>query len=179
GSTGVSAGPGKAVNTGTEAGATLIGSAIWGDDPSTPEIDGAIEGEALTFKLWNGKSEKVIKPDWKEGSNVYSTDGFAYGEVDLRQTGMSVLPEGFYLAKPSPNPFNQTTRIAYSLDESGEVRLAVFDVQGRLAQELFQGRQSAGQYVVTLGEDNLVAGIYFVRLELSGRTASQKVVLLK
>jgi len=35
----------------------LLGCAIWGDDPTTEAVDGAVEGEALYFIAWDGKQE--------------------------------------------------------------------------------------------------------------------------
>ena len=38
-----------------------IGLTVWADDPTTPEIDGAVEGEALGFRLWDGQKELNVK----------------------------------------------------------------------------------------------------------------------
>jgi hypothetical protein len=78
-----------------------------------------------------------------------------------------------------PNPFNPKTTIRYTLAAAGELRLSVFDLQGRRVAELFQGTQSAGSHELTWDAGELGSGIYFVRLTGNGVSDSQKVVLTK
>ncbi len=83
-----------------------------------------------------------------------------------------------------PNPFNPTTRIDVSLQNSGAVRLDVYDVQGRLVRSLYDGHLEAGlQSFVWDGNDDrgsrVGSGVYFGRLSTSDTTAQTKMVLLK
>ncbi len=74
----------------------------------------------------------------------------------------------------SPNPFVNSTSIRYSLPNQGRVRVAVYDLTGRLIQVVEEGRKGRGAHQSSWdGRDatgNAVSsGIYFIRLE----TASQ------
>jgi hypothetical protein len=83
-----------------------------------------------------------------------------------------------------PNPFNPSTTIRYELSNDQEVRLAVYDVQGRLVRSLVDGVETAGVHKVAWkGIDNqgapVASGIYFVRLSGEGQIATGKIVLAK
>jgi len=83
-----------------------------------------------------------------------------------------------------PNPFNPSTTIRYEIANTQEVRLAVYDVQGRLVRSLVDGVETAGVHEVKwAGRDDrgqpVSSGIYFVRLSGEGRVATGKIVLAK
>ena len=114
--------------------------------------------------------------------------GNARTEADLRTTGTatglaeSAPPASFLLLEPiRPNPIGPAGEIAYSLPETGSVRLTVYDVQGRARALLDRGMKPAGRHIVrwdgraTSGA-HLEAGVYFVRLEVGGRSETQKLV---
>ena len=58
--------------------ADLIGGqqsiAVWGDDTSTPEIDGALNGEEIIFQLVDGNSLYDLNLSFA-GLNSYTTNG--------------------------------------------------------------------------------------------------------
>jgi len=83
------------------------------------------------------------------------------------------------LLPPSPNPFNPVTAITYYLPEDGHVRLAVYDVSGRLVRVLEDADRSAGRHSVTWDAAGMASGVYFYRLEAAGKVLVRKAVLLK
>jgi hypothetical protein len=78
-----------------------------------------------------------------------------------------------------PNPFNPVTTLAYTLPRSAHVRLAVYDVTGRLVVTLAQGVQSAGEHVVEWDATGLASGVYYYRLETGDVTHVRRAILLK
>ncbi len=84
-----------------------------------------------------------------------------------------------------PNPFNPLTTIAYSVPaDAAEIRIAVYDVAGRLVRTLAAGVAEPGRHAVTWdGRDEkgerVASGIYFVRLAAGDRARERKIVLLK
>jgi len=83
-----------------------------------------------------------------------------------------------------PNPFNPTTTIHYSLASQGHVELNIYDVAGRLVEELTRGTQSAGPHAaVWNGTDRqgspVASGVYFVRMASTGQVFTKKMILLK
>ncbi|MBC8043030.1 MAG: T9SS type A sorting domain-containing protein [Rhizobacter sp.] len=88
-------------------------------------------------------------------------------------------PRAFGLQQNYPNPFNPSTTIRYELASASEVSLKVFDVLGREVASLVQSRQPAGNYRVPFNASKLSSGIYFYRLQASGKVQTKKMLLLK
>ena len=78
----------------------------------------------------------------------------------------------FYLAQNFPNPFNPSTRIRYSLAQSGPMTLKIFDVLGREIATLVNAIKPAGEYDVQWAPENLPAGVYIYRLQAGDPSAS-------
>jgi len=89
------------------------------------------------------------------------------------------------LQQNSPNPFNPSTSIRYSVARNGaRVELHVYDVAGRLVATLLDDVAEAGDHVarwngVDDGGRPVASGIYFCRLAVDEWRASRKMVLLK
>ena len=95
--------------------------------------------------------------------------------------GRADVPSGeaVSLGYPTPNPFNPVTRISYSLSSNRHVRLAVYDVAGRLVEDLVNETRSPGEYVVEWDAGRLASGVYFYRLQTGGEMIVRRATLLK
>ncbi|HSQ59212.1 MAG TPA: M43 family zinc metalloprotease, partial [Acidobacteriota bacterium] len=79
-----------------------------------------------------------------------------------------------------PNPFNPRTKIEFGLRREGQVTLRVFDVQGRLAATLVNGRMPAGNHEVEFNGDRLASGVYMMRLQMpDGVEMTRRITLMK
>jgi lysophospholipase L1-like esterase len=88
------------------------------------------------------------------------------------------FPSQFQLHQNYPNPFNPSTVIAYDLDRTGHIRLAIVDCTGRFVQELVNTNQSAGSYRAQFDASGLSSGLYFYVLESGEQKITRKMVLL-
>lgn len=89
------------------------------------------------------------------------------------------LPVAFALHAAYPNPFNPSTTLSFSLPETGHVSMKIFDTNGREIASLLEGAVQAGTHLVRFDAARLASGIYFVRLNASHFSASQRLVLMK
>jgi len=90
----------------------------------------------------------------------------------------------FQLCQNQPTPFSTSTRISYQLPEALPVRLAVYDVRGRLVKTLVDESQFSGLYIVGWrGDDDsghrLPAGVYLYKIDAGPWSATRKTVLLR
>jgi uncharacterized repeat protein (TIGR03803 family) len=82
----------------------------------------------------------------------------------------SIAPADFALEPNQPNPFVNSTQIAFGLPERSQVSLEVFDVAGRAVRTLASGEWEPGRHLATFerrsadGSD-LRAGVYFVQIQ--------------
>ena len=112
-----------------------------------------------------------------DAGSVYLYTGYATAvgveneEVDL--------PAEFALSQNYPNPFNPVTVIKFTLPQSGEVSLIVYNLLGQEAAILVNGKLDAGYHQVTWDASNFSSGIYFYRLQTGGFVQTRKMFLLK
>jgi 1,4-alpha-glucan branching enzyme len=102
--------------------------------------------------------------------------GNVTGPVDAGDDGAT---DRFALGQSRPNPFATSATIDYALDQTGPVRLDVFDALGRRVATLVDGVRPAGSHTATLAAGDLPSGLYVYRLEAGGRVATQRMVLAR
>lgn len=78
-------------------------------------------------------------------------------------------PEAFLLDSNYPNPFSGATTVEYHLSRDADVRLDVYDIQGRLMRTLVDGRMARGTHPARFDGSGLASGTYLVRLIVDGR----------
>jgi len=101
-------------------------------------------------------------------------------------TSATPLPSRFDLSRGYPNPFNPSVQWTLSVPGPGvkTVRVAVFDVRGRLVRVLADRGLSPGRHVLRWdGRDSagrsLPSGVYVVRAKLGDEVRTQKVTLAR
>ena len=148
----------------------LVTSAIYGDDPTTAAIDGAVSGEELVLEF---QGTEV-------GSVVFDANQVVRTNIELSD----ILPNTYALSSAYPNPFNPATTFSYAIPTESKVAITVYDITGRVVQNLVSGIQSAGVHAVTWhGLDNLgksvASGTYFIRMNAPGFNNVTKVMFMK
>lgn len=89
------------------------------------------------------------------------------------------LPETSTLSQNYPNPFNPSTEIVYYLDDSGPVRLEVFDMAGKRIATLVEAVLPQGEHRARFDAGGLPTGTYVYRLTIgSGAKTLTKTMTL-
>jgi len=103
-----------------------------------------------------------------------------YQEVNsVREEEIGVIPTVYDLSNNYPNPFNPTTKIKYSIPQSSNVLIKVFDILGNEIETLVNAEKPAGTYEITWYAERLPSGVYFYRLQAGSFVATKKMLLLK
>jgi hypothetical protein len=79
----------------------------------------------------------------------------------------------------SPNPFNPTTTISFTLTHDAQVRLQVYDLAGRRVGILAEGEMSAGRHEVHFAPRQLASGTYLLRLDVGSEVHTRKLTLVR
>jgi hypothetical protein len=82
-----------------------------------------------------------------------------------------------YEATNFPNPFTSNTTLRYSLKETDNVNITLYDMQGRVVKEVFNGKHSAGMHELTIDGAEYSAGMYFANI--TGKEGSHAIKLVK
>jgi hypothetical protein len=112
---------------------------------------------------------------YDQGIILKSTNG---GNVFVNSNGTK-LPNGFELGQNYPNPFNPITNIKFSIINSEQVKIVVYDVTGREVKTLVNKRLKPGVFEISFNGSMLNSGIYFYRLETEGYSETRKMLLIK
>jgi photosystem II stability/assembly factor-like uncharacterized protein len=97
----------------------------------------------------------------------------------------NTVPADYSLSQNFPNPFNPTTKIKYSVPETGHapslqhVILKIYDILGRDVATLVNEEKSAGSYTVELNAAKLSSGVYFYKLIAGEFIQTKKMLLIK
>src|SRR3989339_873189 len=83
------------------------------------------------------------------------------------------------LSQNTPNPFNPSTSINFSLTSPSHVTLQVYDIKGGLVTSLVNTQQQAGSHSVTWDARGLGSGVYYYRLVAGDFKAMKKCIVIK
>lgn len=86
--------------------------------------------------------------------------------------------EALYNLSVYPNPFNTVANIAYSLDQTKDITITVYDVLGRKVGEEQVPNQSAGNHIVELNPNhfNNGTGIFSIKIQIGEETITKQVI---
>ena len=165
------------------------------NSPAVWDIDGdglvEVMAESFDQKIycwdtpWTFNQSLAVWPMFKRNQR----NNAVWGSEILEQVA---APEpgpgaGTLLLRNYPNPFRSSTVIRYRVPEGPafqEVRLRVFDLNGRLVKTVLHGQQPPGLYDQSWdGRDDLgrpvASGVYHSRLDVAGKSASNRMVVLR
>jgi len=111
----------------------------------------------------------------------------AGGSVNHFSENIYMVPTGFSLSQNYPNPFNPITKIKYTISQSSNVLIKVFDILGNEIETLINEKQPVGTYEVNWYAASMPSGVYFYQLRAvdpsissgQGFVETKKMVLLK
>jgi hypothetical protein len=89
------------------------------------------------------------------------------------------IPNNFYLRQNYPNPFNPSTTLEFGLPVTSEVSLKVYDLQGRLVEEILNASLGAGHHSVVWNCSSCASGLYLFILNTPEQPFARKAMLLK
>ncbi|MGQ9643951.1 MAG: FlgD immunoglobulin-like domain containing protein, partial [Ignavibacterium sp.] len=77
----------------------------------------------------------------------------------------NLIPDKFEVSHNYPNPFNPSTKFRYALPEGRNVKIIIYDIQGKQVAELVNNYQAPGTYEVTWNGKNdngefVASGVY-------------------
>ncbi len=160
--------------------------------------------EPVTFSLAQNELPEDVVVIMTIGEEEFdlSRDGdFIYEPADTLLSGMisfvpiwmsededTVIPALNVMNYPNPFYYGSTrsdgVNIAFSLPNSSQVKLCIYNIRGQKVTELVNEPYEAGQHTVKWdlldGKNRAVAsGIYFTRLEAAGKECYSKMVVIK
>lgn len=107
-----------------------------------------------------------------------------YDLLDKGEISEIYIPKYANITTNYPNPFNPTTTIEFSVPETSQVKLVIYNLRGQKVRDIVNTEMLKGHHkVVWDGKDNndrsVSSGIFFACLESSRNRSVRKLMLMK
>jgi|GEM_PF-1253903 len=138
-----------------------------------------INGSArIKFKKMRGDFilvRRILFYEYERGEK--DTGSFLAGGGPQSDEIMQVSPVFFECIYP--NPARGNLRIRFNSPDEQKVTIKLYDVSGRLINEIFNGKTKIGMNEMPIMAENYAAGIYFIRIETDKEIITEKFIMLK
>lgn len=119
--------------------------------------------------LTTGKYQYRLKQIDFDGTSEYSK----VVEVDF------AAPVAYGLSQNYPNPFNPSTKIQFSVPQSGKVVIKLYNMLGQELKTLLNETREAGIHTIDFNASQLHSGVYFYKIEAGSFSSIKKMTLIK
>jgi hypothetical protein len=154
-------------------------------DDSAGVLAYSINNPMIPYPLTSYNSPGAAKGIFASGQDIFLGDNFSFMVLIHTDTPSGIddqnqnAPGAFSLESVYPNPFNPEATIKFSVSKTTTVALDVFDIRGRLVENIMDQAVNPGIITVRWNGDNYPTGIYFFRLSGNNISQVKKAVLLK
>jgi hypothetical protein len=149
------------------------GGATYADTLAAGEPNDGVYSWTVTAGATSDARIRMIAYDANSNAGADGSDAsFEISDGTARPPGHVVITGAI------PNPFSRRAAIKFGLPRDGMVEISLYDVSGHLVSTLVRAPYEAGYHAFDWNSTGTVgAGIYILRLELGGETATCKVVI--
>ena len=166
-------------------GDVIVGSRYWNgeftdipaigvdSDSSEKFADYCEAGDKVSFKVLDASTGELVE---MEADGDMEWNNMAISVVNLTDI---FLPTEVSLSNAYPNPFNPVTMLSYDVPSDMNVSMGIYDVRGRLVEELINDMREQGRYEVTWNADQHSSGVYMVKMTGGTAVKVQKIMLVK
>lgn len=102
--------------------------------------------------------------------------GMFVGNVNV---AVRTAPASYRLLGNYPNPFRTSTVFKFDLPDVSDVRMEIFDMNGRLVSQPINRRFEGGSYEVPIRASGFASGVYIVRFTTRYRTEVKKITVVR
>ena len=141
-------------------------------EPMIHDNDGGTWEGQLTLSTTNDDNAHSTCEVW---SNTWIGDRSTLG-IDGDD---GIIPYEFALFNNYPNPFNPVTTIKFSIPETQQVTLKIYNLMGREVVTLVDQELHPGYHTTKWNAGSMASGVYFYRLISGKESLKQKMILLK
>ena len=150
------------------------------------------ENAVQSFVTTNSFTDESLEP---EIEYFYRVSGYVGYYTDYSNTVSVIIesldldnsftmPLDYKIHQNYPNPFNPITTLSYDLPEASPVRIAIYDMMGKMVKNLLNDYQDAGLRSIKWDATNdqgkqVSAGMYIYRIEIGDFKQSKKMLFIK
>jgi len=131
--------------------------------------------------LYSGAPLSSGTGGWAEVSQIWYTasDSFKGSITNEPSAVEEEAVAAFAVDQNTPNPFNPTTTIGFTITEAGHVSVDIYNVAGQKVDTLVNDALSAGRHSLVWNASGMSAGVYFYTVKSGDFSKTMKMTLLK
>jgi len=123
---------------------TISNNALTYNAPISIETSRTIKARVRTSTEWSAMSEAI-----------YTINPFS---------SVNTPDAGKWMVRNFPNPFTTSTTVSLELPVTDHLRIAIYDLQGRLINELYRGTAFSGTFEVEWQAGSAASGMYICKI---------------
>lgn len=134
--------------------------------------------DTIAIMIYGGENLGPWRADYASNPGI-SGYKLKVGGLSAIKDTKSPGAKHYTLLQNYPNPFNPSTSIKYTLPESGNVKVKVFNLMGQEIKTLVNEYHTAGTYTVKMDAVNIPSGVYLYTIEANQFRETRKMTVLK
>lgn len=131
----------------------------------------------LLIPLDTGTNQFKVKANWGYMRMDYMELMYKPSKNSTDTTTSVVSPSTGNELFNYPNPFHESTRISFSLPGFGEVRMELFDISGKKAALLLEGKRGPGTHQFEFHRSGLENGTYILWMTFGDLVIRKKLII--
>ncbi|MCK5519678.1 MAG: T9SS type A sorting domain-containing protein [Candidatus Marinimicrobia bacterium] len=147
----------------------------------------ALEGQGTITELTNYEyTDTQVKPGTSYSHILSDTDFSGKETIHTNRIVTVKIPnkppiqaDKFILYHVYPNPFNTEFIIPFTLTETMDVEISLFNISGRKVKSIHNKNHTQGAYKIAIDANDIGSGIYLLKMIMGKTIRTQKIVLIK
>jgi CubicO group peptidase (beta-lactamase class C family) len=157
---------------------------IEGDPEFMDEPPYAIDGASPCFNMGTPDTsawfyQQYLPQTCLCGNPRVCFDRIDIGAYEYLNVGMDEFVQTNDAISAQPNPFRNSTKIAFELDEAAQVKIEIYNSTGSKVATLEDSFLHQGQHQTTFTNHDLPEGIYFCRVQIDDKIHTLKIIKTK
>lgn len=138
-----------------------------------------VNGAKIPMNLFKKEVEEGETVKLGQNTNNGSASNIMYFVIVDSETPSSIEDKVVEEVVIYPNPFRDKTHIDYFVSKHENVNITIYDMNGRMIKVIENSYKTPGKYSVILNSDELVNGVYLIRITAGDSIINQKVIFQK
>jgi len=141
------------------------------DDPDTEAIDGFVQGNPITARIWHHDTNVVEEAglDFIEGSSHFQPLETYIGSIKSILTSINeVQTSDGATFEINPNPLRGKAMMKYSIPSDGQINIQLLSIDGRVISNLINDSKLAGDGAIEFDGGGFKPGSYLVKFSYKG-----------
>jgi hypothetical protein len=150
----------------------------------------ASKGEYPFYEIDDHNTSAIFTSwEYRDSSDTYSPAYFylsqplsyQYHDVYMKFTALNIGIEEntnvIEVKQNQPNPFTGSTTVNYTLNNSANVAVVIYNVAGAKVMSINEGMKAAGSHSLRINASDLQAGVYYYTFTADGYTVTKKMIV--